>query len=535
MSLNWKEIDLVLSELSLCDGKIQKILQPEFYSLYLGIYAQQQLHHLCISLEQNAVRIHLEPHALKKPLKAQRFQQLLQSRLIGTRIQKIKHLGHDRIILISCQHTTLEEESYSLYVRLWNNQANVVLCNKEDQIIDALYRRPKQKIMPKELFQLPPQNPKKTERITEIREWELSDAGGAGGSAGGGAGGGADGGGTDGASTSSAPFNTYIALFYSQKKRKRALQDTIAKYWNHVQRNIPYLEKSVTATKKQIEVHAGFEQSKKIGTTLLNNITKIQEGQEWFEIEEDGSKLQVHLDPQVSTAQNAENYFKQYKKSQRVLESLGKKLTDLTHDYEQAVKMKELLEKLIAEQTDNQDSVADFPELQKKLNELAKLAGAGSDKNRLNVPAGLRTGLQAGPHARNAQKAATKGSTGLKIVDRKYTYFVGRNAKENDMLLRKTARGNDTWMHVRGKSGAYVFIRPHNKQSIPLDNLETAAQLAALFSKCKHNSSVDFHYTQVKHLRKIPEKLGLVSVQHDKNLLVVFNSDTAKKLVNQEK
>jgi predicted ribosome quality control (RQC) complex YloA/Tae2 family protein len=110
---------------------------------------------------------------------------------------------------------------------------------------------------------------------------------------------------------------------------------------------------------------------------------------------------------------------------------------------------------------------------------------------------------------------------GLTIQSGQFTLLVGRNAKENDELLRRYARGNDYWMHTRDVPGGYVFIKYLKNKTVPLEVLLDAANLAIVFSKAKKEGKADLYYTQVKHLRRAKGgKTGLVLPTQEKNLSV---------------
>lgn len=502
MSLNWKEIDLILSELNFEHGKIQEALQPEFHILYLGIYAASSLHHLFINLEQNAVRLHLGKRPARKPKKAQRFQQLLQSRLVGASINNIAHLNQDRIILFSCKKRRSEAayEDLRLYLRLWSNNANVILYDEKNRIIDALYRRPAQKIMPKE--KMPSQDFAlyKKKKEVNIREWQpLSQK-------------------------NATPFNDYICRSYEEKKEEKNLKKEIDNLLAVLYKRIPYLEKSIGTTKKQLIYHSEFKQFLAIGNEILTRLQDIKEGQEWLSMSDpdDTASLQAHLDTTLSPSQNAELYFQKYKKSQKILLKLQEKLKSLEKNYAEALRAKTLLLELTDTVRTEPDSTGSInsTDTRQKLFEAQKIIRHSVLSKRIESEKKIPS-----PSAR-------KEVAGIRLEADKYQYLIGRNAKENDSLLRHAARGNDTWVHVRGRVGAYVFIRSNNKNSIPLDRLKLAGQLAALFSKCRHKSLVELHYTQVKNLRRIPKKTGLVSVQRDKNLNIEFDSNAARALLN---
>ena len=519
MSLNWKEIDLIISELTVTKGKIQQICQPEFHTLYLGIYADRQLQYLYFYLAQNEVRMHLKSYAAKKPQKMLRFQQLLQSRLIGATIESIEHLYKDRMLIFTCKKKVVHNtfEFLYLFARLWNNQTNIILYDSNNIIIDSLYRRPQKNIMPKEympVIEPPAHNREHKNESTTVREWQTIH------------------------DDSPHPFNDYIAQYYTQIHKQKYIDKRETHVFSVIQKALPYLEKTMKATKEQIEYHSQFELSLFIGNTILARIHTIKPQQEWLYVSYPNTNepLTIHLDKTLSPAQNADVYFQKYKKSHKKLANLKEKFIDLEKNYKIITEARHLL--LQIQQYQGEVSVQEHVAIplslntEALLNEIIKILKSSMFANKLDARY-----LNTNNIKTKTQNTTTYSVTkqykhiGIHLRTEKYMFFIGRSAKENDVLLRHVVRGNDTWMHVRGVSGSFVFIRALNKQAIPLDRLESAAQLACLFSKCKHNDTVDLHYTQVKYLRRVPKKIGLVSVQRDNGFNIVFNRNIAHSIL----
>jgi len=101
-----------------------------------------------------------------------------------------------------------------------------------------------------------------------------------------------------------------------------------------------------------------------------------------------------------------------------------------------------------------------------------------------------------------------------------FAIWVGRNAAENDRLLR-CASPDDVWMHVRGVPGSHVIVRRGGARDIPRAVLQHAARLAAERSKARGERRVEVAMTPVKHVRK-PKGAppGLVIVEREDTLTV---------------
>jgi predicted ribosome quality control (RQC) complex YloA/Tae2 family protein len=102
-----------------------------------------------------------------------------------------------------------------------------------------------------------------------------------------------------------------------------------------------------------------------------------------------------------------------------------------------------------------------------------------------------------------------------------YEIFVGRNAKNNDMLTLKFAKKDDYWFHAKDVSGSHVVVKKKPGQNISEEVAVYAATLAAFHSKRKTDSVVPVIYTQKRYVRKtkgLPD--GKVLVDRYKTLMV---------------
>ncbi|HLV32997.1 MAG TPA: NFACT RNA binding domain-containing protein [Chitinispirillaceae bacterium] len=81
--------------------------------------------------------------------------------------------------------------------------------------------------------------------------------------------------------------------------------------------------------------------------------------------------------------------------------------------------------------------------------------------------------------------------------------YVGKSDSQNDELSVRFAASSDIWLHVVAHPGSHVLIRkPKGSPSVPENVLKTAAQIAVWFSKAKHTSFAEVHYTEARFVRK---------------------------------
>ncbi|PKL25415.1 MAG: hypothetical protein CVV47_04980 [Spirochaetae bacterium HGW-Spirochaetae-3] len=139
MSLNWREIDLVLSELDLVGAQIQKIVQPSYDTLVLSCYKPGAAIELLFCVAHGACRLHATRMPVPKAEKPQRFMELLRSQVRGARIESIEQIGTERIVRMRIGR---DDGERLLYARLWSGAANLLLCTPDGKILDALARKP---------------------------------------------------------------------------------------------------------------------------------------------------------------------------------------------------------------------------------------------------------------------------------------------------------------------------------------------------------------------------------------------------------
>jgi predicted ribosome quality control (RQC) complex YloA/Tae2 family protein len=83
-----------------------------------------------------------------------------------------------------------------------------------------------------------------------------------------------------------------------------------------------------------------------------------------------------------------------------------------------------------------------------------------------------------------------------------FEILVGRNAKNNDVLTQQYAYKEDLWLHARDATGSHVVVKYRAGKKIPNSVIETAASLAAYFSKRRNETLAPVIVTQKKYVRK---------------------------------
>ncbi len=106
--------------------------------------------------------------------------------------------------------------------------------------------------------------------------------------------------------------------------------------------------------------------------------------------------------------------------------------------------------------------------------------------------------------------------------------WVGKNAKNNDLLTFKYAKPNELWFHARGVSGSHCVLKTSRKPS--KDDVLRAAQIAAYYSSARSSEYVPVICAEKKFVRK-PKGAppGSVTVEREEVVIVKpqLNGDDA--------
>ncbi len=112
------------------------------------------------------------------------------------------------------------------------------------------------------------------------------------------------------------------------------------------------------------------------------------------------------------------------------------------------------------------------------------------------------------------------------------TIWVGKSKDENLELTFKHARGNDLWMHLRGRPGAHVVIPLPTNKSPPLETLLDAAMLTIHYSGGSKWGKTEVDYTFKKYVKRIKDSTE-ASYTNNKTLLVEPDETRLKRLTSQ--
>lgn len=116
-----------------------------------------------------------------------------------------------------------------------------------------------------------------------------------------------------------------------------------------------------------------------------------------------------------------------------------------------------------------------------------------------------------------------------------YSIIIGKNNRQNDIVTFKQAQPEDIWLHTKDIPGSHVIIRRNHNQDISQQAIYEAAQLAVYFSKSRQSSNVPVDYTRRRYVRKPSgAKPGFVIYDHQSTIYVTPDETLLAKLLTPQ-
>ncbi len=295
-------------------------------------------------------------------------------------------------------------------------------------------------------------------------------------------------------------FSALLDAFYTEKEttfRINTAARDIIKLLNNLKNRT---EKKLALRLEELKKCENRETLRIYGELIKANLYNIPKGASFAEVpnyySENLETVRIPLDISLSPANNANKYFKEYKK---------------TYTAEQT--LKELTEK------DRQeliyfDSVLDSIERSRSLLDIAQIRDELTDAGYIKHP---QSRNKKPPQHINQFKEYTS-TEGYKIL-------VGKNNRQNDYLTTVLASKSDLWFHVKNIAGSHVVVFCSGNEVSDQTVLQ-AATLAAENSKASNSSNVAVDYTPVKYVKK-PHgaKPGMVIYTTNKTVFVTPNGE----------
>lgn len=535
-------------------ARIEKVHQPSKEELIFSLRSREGAKKLLVSCRADSARVHFTDYAPENPAKPPMLCMLLRKHLTGAKISSVEQDGLERIIKINMDASNElgDPVKFTLVVEIMGRYSNAILLDGQGVIVDALKRIDESKsqvrrIMPNEEYIAPPPQTKLNifaDDLNEIkarilqsrkapanafqdavmgvspivcREYEngvsvekikeyaenpipvavINDTP------------------MDfsfmpitqyGSLVTLREFESFSALldfFFYEKVRVDRIRQRSGELFKTLQNLQERAVRKAVNREKELEDCRDKDKYRIFGDLLATNQYALQKGAPYYDLEnyyDNGNIVRIPADVTLSPSQNAQKYYKEYRKKQ-VAES---KLVDFIKEArEEADYLETVIDSLSRAETD-----AEITEIR------TELAQTGYLKHRNNKNAKAVKALK---------PMEFESSEGFKI-------FVGRNNVMNDRLTLKTAKNYDLWFHVKDTAGSHVVVA-NDGRAFTDKLIREAAMLAAQNSKAGGSSNIPVDYTIIKNVKKpAGAKPGMVIYVDYKTEFVTPNEEELERI-----
>ena len=235
------------------------------------------------------------------------------------------------------------------------------------------------------------------------------------------------------------------------------------------------LIKKLKIQKQELTNSVDRNKYKQYADIINANLYCINKGMSFVNLEnfyDSMNPVDIKLDPLLTPSQNAQLYYKKYRKAYNAEKALKlqieKAQIELTY-----------IESVI-EALDRAANNEEIDEIKNELFEQGYIKISRGKRNKLIKP--------------SFDPIEFVTSEGFKVL-------VGRNNKQNDILTLKKTSKNDIWFHTKNIPGSHTVLITDGRQPNQASIIE-AATIAVQHSKAKDSSNVPVDYTIIKNVSK---------------------------------
>ena len=316
MSLNWRELELILSELPLEGSYIQKVTEHSIHAFTLSMYSREEKAWLLyFEIATPEARVVRTDRMRAKSKNAQRFTQYMRSHLTGRRIKSVRQLPFDRAFILEAENS---EDTLLIVVRLFSGiGANVIITDSSMRILELMYRRPQRG----EEAGRPLVLEERTDeggRSYSVRPW------------------------------SGDSFNAFIDREGTERASEERNEELVRRLEEKRDKELAALSDRLRRQEERIKATEGFEEEKEAADILAGSIFLVRKGMDSITLDDyrSGGRITIPLLPQLSPNENLEKLYERYRKDKRAHEMA---LSDAEETEREIEKTKEKYELLLSE------------------------------------------------------------------------------------------------------------------------------------------------------------------------------------------
>ena len=284
--INWKELELLLSELPLENSYIQKVTEHSVHSFTLSMYSREEkawLLYFEIATPDSIVC--RTGHMRKKAEGAQRFTQYMRAHFVGRKVTAVRQLPFDRAFTMTLANS---EDSIVATVRLFSGiGANIIVTDSEGTILELMYRRP-QRGEERGRKLIIEERASEGDRQFSVRPWEGDS------------------------------FNAFMDMEGSRHAAEADSMEQLRRLGEKRDRELAMLAERLRRQEERVKATSGYGSSKAAADLFASSIHLAHKGDSAITLPGwDGSMVTIPLDPALSPQENLERLYQRYRKDRR--------------------------------------------------------------------------------------------------------------------------------------------------------------------------------------------------------------------------
>lgn len=547
-------------------ARVDKIYQTEKDEIMINMRSKDGSFKVLVSASSNNPRFYVSKISKENPSEAPLFSMILRKNLSGSKLVKVEQFGFDRAaqFVFSGYNEFHEEALYYLVVEIMGKYSNIVLCNENHKVIDAIKRvstvmSSKREIEPGLIYERPPvfdrvspisvneedlKNMMTNNADLELRDFLMRSF--------------------LGLSTEIAnkilfdaaiddknllknldenDANKFISSFiktfeevkeknysfniYKLSERKSAYNAiSLNQYASLEKENFPSIselldkyyyekdQKDRIAQRSQNMRHTISANLKRAKNKLQKQKEEMLESanRETYKVYADLISSNIHKISKGLKEIKLENFYDNMNEISVPLDQKLSAVQNAQKYYKRYQKMKQR-EIVLEKQIENTEDEINYLEL---VTDAIDRTDDVKNLDEIYFELIKNNYIKKDKKIKNKPKKIAIHS--IDYDDTSKVYY-GKNNLQNEYITFKVADKNDVWMHVKGFPGSHVVIKSGGYPSDEL--LVFAAKIAAKNSKAKDSNKVDVDFTTRKNVKKHPSgKTGLVNYVNFKTITV---------------
>ena len=275
--------------------------------------------------------------------------------------------------------------------------------------------------------------------------------------------------------------NQLINDYFEFNQIQKILKQKKLRLYAHIDTQIKKLKKQIEIFKLKLLDCEKADNYRVKGDILMMNVNENVAPILKLQNPYDGEFVEIELDERYSIVQNANRYYKLYKKTKTAVDYASSQLEELENQLN-----------LLEEQRF-------FVEIASNLEEIEEIS----------LEIGLKTEQSGKKEKKKQINLEMHEIGGFKV-------YLGKNSVQNDFLLSKVASPEDLWFHPLNMHGSHVILKKNNsKEEIPNEVLLSCAKLAKRFSKANQDAKIPIIYTERKYVKKANSKIAFVTYKNE--------------------